>query len=133
MVLLKKRNDTLDRVKKVEIKPSSKKVKINIGSLLHPNTVTIDVDLANVSYSHDNRHYLFHDIESGNAYTFSTIQASANPIDADTMNATGLVAAAMRMIGANYGLAVLIISAVAGLAFGFIIGQNIDAILAGFQ
>lgn len=130
LVLLKKRNDTYERVKAVEFKIGETRKKVRVsGSLLNPTTKQYNLNVKDVSFSNDNRHYLFMDADNGKTLTFNHFSNGADPMDADTMNATGLVSAAMKIIGANFNLVVTVIAAIAGIAFGFIIGQNIDGIV----
>lgn len=133
LYLLRKRNDTFESVKKFEFKVSEKVKKVNLGSFLKPHHETYYLNLRDVSFSQDNRHYLFKDVDTGATLTFNHYDAAATPQDADTLNATGLVAAAMHMIGNNYGVVVLLLALGFGAFLGFVIGQNIEGIVGAFQ
>lgn len=108
-------------------------MRVRFGSILNPDFLTYKLDISKVSFSFDNRHFLFLDQKTGRILSFNSYGSAATPMDADTLNATGLVAKAMHFLGGDFGLMIPLIAAIAGLAFGFIIGQNIEGITQAFS
>lgn len=89
-----------------------------------------EIDVKKCSYSKENKHFLYMDIDTGYTYTYNEVSPSTDPESADALNAVGLAKAAMAAAtGTNYGIIVLILCLAVGAAVGFLLGQNIGGIV----
>lgn len=101
---------------------------IKIGNKSYP------VKLAQVSYSHDNRHFLFADYDSGASLPFTEIETPMTAEELDTVIATHLVKVAVKAAGgANYGLLIIALGVCMGLFLGFLLGQNWTGIVGAVK
>lgn len=131
-MLLRQTGETRERIKKVRFNPTEKRKKVRVGSFLSRDTRTFQIQLSEIAYSRDNVHHLFADIDTGKLLSFNE-HATFDPQSADTHNAQGLIKAAVKAAGENIGLIGLVLALLAGLAGGFILGQNLEGIIGAFQ
>lgn len=75
------------------------------------------------------RHFAYFDKVTAKLIMYGEVDSDVNAEDSDTRNARGLVKTAIQNATSSYGLAMVILAAVAGLggglALGFILGPSI--------
>lgn len=89
-------------------------------------------DFTQDSFTHHKgrNHFAYFDKKTAKCITYGSIESDVNAEDSDTRNARGLVRTAIQNATSSYGLAMVILAAVAGLGGGLFIGVAVAPMLS---